>query len=83
MSSAEHPKALVLLFLIHCSLLPLLFCFLFFVCLCVWGGGMCEWVGVIDGFVLHYLVSSFAIIWLGKKTSWLLNFNFLLMSFGN
>ena len=32
-------------------------------------------------FVVHYLVSSFAIISLGKKDSWLLYFNCLLMSF--
>ena len=37
MSSAEHPKAVVLLLLIHCSVLPPLLC----VCVrvCVWGGG--------------------------------------------
>ena len=32
-------------------------------------------------FIVHYLVSSFAIISLGKKDSWLLDFNYLLMSF--
>ena len=32
-------------------------------------------------FVVHYLVSSSAIISLGKKDSWLLYFNCLLMSF--
>ena len=32
-------------------------------------------------FVLHYFVSSFAIISLGNKVSWLLYFNCLLMSF--
>ena len=32
-------------------------------------------------FFVHYLVSSFAIILHGKKKSWLLYFNDLLMSF--
>ena len=32
-------------------------------------------------FIVHYLVSSFAIISLGKKDSWLLDLNYLLMSF--
>ena len=32
-------------------------------------------------FVVHYLVSSFAIILLGKKGGWLLYFNCLSMSF--
>ena len=32
-------------------------------------------------FVVHYFVSSIAIISLGKKDSWLLYFNSLLMSF--
>ena len=32
-------------------------------------------------FAMHYLVSSFAIISLGEKESWLLYFNWLLMSF--
>ena len=38
---------------------------------------------VMDGhcFVVYYLVSSFAINSLGKKTNWLLYFNCLLMSF--
>ena len=70
MSSAEHPLAMVLLLLIHCLLLPPL-------CVCVWGGG-----GMIGRyFVLHYFVSSFAIILMVKKVSWLLYFNRLLMSF--
>ena len=65
MSSAEHPKAVVPLLLIHCCL----HCFV-----CGWG----VWVGGVKvGFVLHYLVSSFAIISLGKKDSWLLYFNCL------
>ena len=34
-------------------------------------------------FVLHYFVSSFAIVSLGKKVSWLLYFNCLLISFVN
>ena len=44
----------------------------------LWGGG-----GGMGSpcFVVHYLVSSFAIISLGKKDSWLLYFNCLLMSF--
>ena len=33
------------------------------------------------GFVVHYLVSSFAIILMGKKDRWLLYFNCFLMSF--
>ena len=68
-SSAEHPKAVVLLLLIHCLLLPPL---------CVGGGGI---VG--RYFVLHYFVSSFAIISLEKKVSWLLYFNCHLMSSGS
>ena len=32
-------------------------------------------------FIVHYLVSSFVIISLGKKDSWLLEFKYLLMSF--
>ena len=32
-------------------------------------------------FVVHYLILSFAIILLGKKDSWLLYFNCLLMAF--
>ena len=32
-------------------------------------------------FVSHFFVSSFAIISLGKKVSWLLYFNCILMSF--
>ena len=32
-------------------------------------------------FVVHYLVSSFAILSLGKKGNWLLYFNCLLMPF--
>ena len=32
-------------------------------------------------FIVHYLVSSFAIISLGKKDSWLLDLNYLLMPF--
>ena len=68
MSLAEHSKAVVLLLLIHSLFLPPL--------LCVCGGGM---VG--PCFVFHYLVSSFAIISLGKKDRWLLYFNCLLMSY--
>ena len=34
-------------------------------------------------YVVHYLVSSFAIISLEKISSWLLYFNCLLMSFAN
>ena len=45
-SSVEHSKAAALLLLIHCVLLPPLFCVVMF--------GPC--------FVVHYLVSSFAII---------------------
>ena len=67
MSSAEHSKVVVLLLNIHCLLLPPLFCR---------GGGI---VG--PCFVVHYLVSSFAVISLGKKNSWLLYVNCLLMSF--
>ena len=53
------------------------------VCMCVC---VCVFVcvgGIIVGpcFVLHYLVSSFAIISLGKTDSWLLYLNCLLMSF--
>ena len=36
---------------------------------------------VVPCFVVHYLVSSFAIILLGKKGGWLLYFNCLSMSF--
>ena len=51
--------------LVHCLLLPPFF------------------VGVMIGhcFVVHYLVSSFAIHSLGKKDSWFLYFNCLLRSF--
>ena len=65
MTSAKHSKAVVVL-LIHCLLLPPLFYAFFMV-------GPC--------FDAHYLVSSFAIISLGKKDSWLLCFNCLLMVF--
>ena len=34
-------------------------------------------------FVVHYLVSSFAIISLGKKESWLFYLNCLFMEFDN
>ena len=73
MTSAENSKAVFLLLLIHCLLLPPLFC------VCVWGGG----VGVMVGscFIVHYLVSSFSVISLGKKMNWSLYFNCLLMSF--
>ena len=67
MSSAEHSKAAVLLLLSHCLLLPP-HCFVV--------GGM-----VWPCFVVHYLVSCFAIISLGKKDSWLLYLFCLLMSF--
>ena len=70
MSSAEHSKAVVLLLLIHC------FFFVASIVLCVWEGVM---VG--PCFIFHYLVSSFAIISLGKKDSWLLYLSCLLMSF--
>ena len=43
--------------------------------MCVWGGM------VVFCFVVHYLFSSFAIISLEKKESWLLHFNCILMSF--
>ena len=66
MSLAEHSKAVVLLLLIHCLLLPSLFCRGFMV-------GPC--------FVVRYLVSSFAIISLGKKDSGLLYFNCFLLSY--
>ena len=66
MSSAEHCKAAVqfFLFIANCCL----HCF-------VGGRGM---VG--PCFVVHYLVSRFAIISLRKKDSWLLFLNCLLMS---
>ena len=58
MSSTSHSKAVVSeLLLIHCLLLSPLFVGVFMV-------GPC--------FVVHYLVSSFAIISLEKKDSWLL-----------
>ena len=46
---------------------------------------MCVGVGVIAGpcYVVHYLVSSFAIISFEKKESWLFYFSCLLMSFDN
>ena len=66
MTSAEHSKVVVLLMLIHCLLLPPLFCGEFMV-------GPC--------YVVHYLVSSFAIISLGKKECWLLYFNCCLILF--
>ena len=61
-----------MLLLIHCLLLPPL------LCVCVWWGA-----GVMVGscFFVHFLVSSFAIISLGKKVNWSLYFNCLLMSF--
>ena len=70
MTSAENSKAVFLLLLIHCLLLPPLFC--------GWGGG-----GVMVGscFIVHYLVSSFSVISLGKKVNWSLYFNCLFMSF--
>ena len=42
------------------------------------GGGVYGWSLF---FIVHYLISSFAIILLGKKGSWLLYFNCLSMSF--
>ena len=48
-------------------------------CVCVWGGGGGHMVG--PCFVVRYLVSSFAIILLGKKGSWLLYLNCLSVSF--
>ena len=67
MTSAENSKASFLLLFIHCLLLPSL----------CYGGftvGPC--------FVVHYfIVSSFAIISLGKKDNWSLYLNCLLMSF--
>ena len=72
MSSAEHPMAVVMLLLIHCLLLPPLCvraCVRACVCACA-----CVWFVV-------FLFSSFAIISLGMKVSWLLYFNCLLMSF--
>ena len=53
-SSAEHSKAVGMLLLIHCLLLPPV---------CVGGRGL--WFVVF--FVSHYFVSGFAIISLGKK----------------
>ena len=67
MNSAEHSKAVVLLLLIHCLVLPSLFC----------GGGGGGGVTAGPRFVVHYLVSSFAIISLGKKESSLLHFNYI------
>ena len=50
---------------------PVCVCVSVCVCVCVRG----------RYYVLHYFVSSFAIISMGKKLSWLLYFNCLLMSF--
>ena len=47
------------------------------VVVCVWGGY--GW----SLLIVHYLVSSFAIICLEEKESWMLYFNCLLMSFEN
>ena len=71
---AEHFKDMALLLLIHCLLLAILFC----VC---GGRGGGHTVG--SCYVVHYLVSSFAIISLEKKESWLFYFNCLLMLFDN
>ena len=60
MSSADQRKATVLLLLIHCLIVASIV-----LCVCVGGGGI---VG--PCFVVHYLVSSFAIISLEKKDSW-------------
>ena len=65
MTSAEYSKAVILLLLIYCLMLPPLFLRVMV--------GPC--------FVVHYLVSSFAIISLGKKYSWLMYFSCRLMSF--
>ena len=59
MTSAEHSNAVGLLLLIF-------FCFFVapLLCVCVCGGDMVD-----TCFVVHYLVSSFTIISLGKKES--------------
>ena len=66
MTSAEDSQAAFLLLLIHCLLLPPLCCGEFMV-------GPC--------FVVHYFVSIFAIISLGKKVNCWRYLNCLLISF--
>ena len=44
-----------------------------------WGGGRYGW----SLLIVHYLVSSFAIIYQEEKEGWMLYFNCLLMSFDN
>ena len=67
MTSVEHSRAIVvLLLLIHFFIVASIVLFGFMF-------GPC--------FVVYYLVSSLAIISLGKKESWLLYFNCLLMAF--
>ena len=69
MTSAENSKAVFLL-LFH----SLFIVASMLLCVCVGGGmfGSC--------FVVHYVVSSFAIISLGKKVNWSLYLNCLLMA---
>ena len=52
---------------------------LLLLCVCVCVGGGYGW----SLLIVHFLVSSFAIIYLEEKESWMLYFNCILMSFDN